>query len=121
LGYPAGLNLPENDTEHLHFPGIGEQAARLLVSRQVPHTESWFQDRYPIQSPGFKTGTRYRVLVSRQVPDTDSWFQDRYPIQSPGFKTGTRYRLLVSRQVPDTDSWFQDRYSIQTPDIRGIN
>ncbi|XP_023345492.1 uncharacterized protein LOC111714553 [Eurytemora carolleeae] len=35
LGYPAGLNLPENDTEHLHFPGIGEQAARLLVSRQV--------------------------------------------------------------------------------------
>ena len=35
LGYPAGLDLPENDTEHLHFPGIGDQAAGLLVARQV--------------------------------------------------------------------------------------
>jgi len=35
LGRPDGLDLPETDTEHLHFPGLGEEAAKLLVQRGV--------------------------------------------------------------------------------------
>ena len=35
LGRPEGLDLPETDTEHLHFPGLGEEAAKLLVHRGV--------------------------------------------------------------------------------------
>ena len=35
LGRPEGLDLPETDTEHLHFPGLGEEAAKLLVQRGV--------------------------------------------------------------------------------------
>ena len=30
--------MAENDTEHLHFPGLGEDAAHLLVERKVPVT-----------------------------------------------------------------------------------
>ena len=33
LGRPAGMELPANDVEHLHFPGISSEAARLLVAR----------------------------------------------------------------------------------------
>jgi len=35
LGRPIGLDLPTNDTENLHFPGIGTDAAELFVARNV--------------------------------------------------------------------------------------
>eukprot|EP00088_Acartia_fossae_P068314 TRINITY_DN8646_c0_g1_i10.p1 TRINITY_DN8646_c0_g1~~TRINITY_DN8646_c0_g1_i10.p1 ORF type:complete len:299 (+),score=46.92 TRINITY_DN8646_c0_g1_i10:49-945(+) len=35
LGRPAGMDLPFNDTKHLHFPGISPAAAQVFVDRKV--------------------------------------------------------------------------------------
>ena len=35
LGRPAGQALPSNDTQHLHFPGVGSQAAQLLLYKSI--------------------------------------------------------------------------------------
>jgi len=34
LGYPEDLEVLDNDTENLHFPGVGEEAARWLVKER---------------------------------------------------------------------------------------
>ena len=34
FGRPEGLSLPEDDTEHLHFPGVSPQAAQWLVDQR---------------------------------------------------------------------------------------
>jgi len=34
FGRPEGIQVPENDTEHLHFPGVGDDAARWLVKER---------------------------------------------------------------------------------------
>jgi len=34
LGYPENLEVAEKDTENLHFPGVGEEAARWLVKER---------------------------------------------------------------------------------------
>ena len=34
FGRPGDLTLPEDDTEHLHFPGVSPAAARWLVDRR---------------------------------------------------------------------------------------
>lgn len=34
LGYPENLEVADKDTENLHFPGVGEEAARWLVQER---------------------------------------------------------------------------------------
>lgn len=35
LGYPPGIQVTDDDTENLHFPGVGEKAARWLVEERA--------------------------------------------------------------------------------------
>jgi len=65
FGRPAGLDLPANDTENLHFPGVGQKAAQLLVQRKVYGVG--------IDTPSIDNGQSREFLTHRILLGENIW------------------------------------------------
>jgi len=64
LGRPEGMDLPKNDTKHLHFPGISPEAASIFVDRKVNGVAIDTPSLDYGQSKDFKS---HRILLSANI------------------------------------------------------
>lgn len=65
LGRPIDMDLPDNDVEHLHFPGVGVSAAEWLAHRQVKGVG--------IDTPSLDNGPSGDYLAHRILLGSNIW------------------------------------------------